>query len=85
MKKIVKELLLNKVLYELNYDGNLTTYQYIYDTTYYKLNTNSNTREEITDSNIITIITFSVCVDIAIIIRILIRIIILSLLALRLA
>ena len=53
----LKELLLNKVLYEQNYDGNIITYQYIYDTTYYKLNTNSNTREEITDSNIITIIT----------------------------
>ena len=53
----LKELLLNKVLYEENYLGEIITYQYIYDTTYYKLNVNSNTREEITDSNIITMIT----------------------------
>ena len=53
----LKELLLNKELYEQNYDGNITEYQYIYDTTYYKFNVQSNTREEITDSNIITIIT----------------------------
>ena len=52
----LKELLLNKVLYENDYDGNLITYNYIYDTSYYKLNVNDNTREEITDSNIISII-----------------------------
>ena len=37
--------MLNKVLYE-NYLGEIITYQYIYDTTYYKLNVNSNTREK---------------------------------------
>ena len=52
----LKESLLNKFLYENDYDGNLITYNYIHDTSYYKLNVNDNTREEITDSNIMTII-----------------------------
>lgn len=51
-----KEHLLNKVLYEKDNNGNIITYNYIYDTTYYKLNLNDNTKLEITDSNVISII-----------------------------
>ena len=53
----LKESLVDKTLYEKDYFGNLITYQYGYDTTYYKLNLYDNTRIEITDSNIIEIIT----------------------------
>ena len=53
----LKESLLNKVLYENDYDGNLITYNYLKnDVLYYKVNVNDNTMEEITDSNIISII-----------------------------
>lgn len=54
----LKQLLVDKILYEKDYFGNLITYQYINDnTTYYKHNLNDNTKIEITDLNIIEIIT----------------------------
>ena len=53
----LKQLLVDKILYEKDYFGNIITYRYGYDTTYYKLNLYDNTRIEITDSNIIEIIT----------------------------
>lgn len=52
----LKQFLTNKTLYDKDDNNNIITYQYTYDTNYYKTNLNDNTFEEITDSNIISMI-----------------------------